>query len=208
LNENINNKIRAVIFDLGRVLVNVDLTKSIFRQSSKYKNMTDKQIMETLFKKPSVYTDLAEGRISGQKFYEKMCGQLGLDLSYEEFVEKWCSIFEPMAGMDKLVSELSEKYKLGLLSDIGPIHWNYLINEMAVLKAFKKPVLSYKTGILKPDAEAYRIAAKSVGCRMNECLFIDDRAINVQGAEKAGMAALQFESAAKLKMDLKKIGLV
>ncbi len=202
----IEKDIRAVIFDLGRVLVKVDLTKGLFRQFTNYKNKNDLEIMEQLFGE-SLYPSLASGKITGQDFYEALRKEAELDLPYEEFAKEWCSIFGPMPGMRKLVLELSEKFKLGLLSDIGPIHWDYLYKEFPILLAFKNPVLSFKTGLMKPESGAYKMAAESVESDVENCLFIDDREINVQGAEDAGMSGLRFFSTEQLILDLKSLGL-
>jgi len=47
-----------------------------------------------------------------------------------------------------------------------------------------------------------------VGKKPINCLFIDDRLVNVDGARKAGMQALRFEGVEKLEKDLKQLGVM
>lgn len=50
-----------------------------------------------------------------------------------------------------------------------------------------------KLGVLKPDPQAFRVAADALGEDPRRCLFVDDLAANLDGARRAGMAAELFE---------------
>ena len=194
-------EIKAIIFDLGRVLVKVDLSKGVFRHVEALRRGSDVEIMERLFR-DDLYRDFARGMMPFQQFYASQCRHLNLKLDYQEFKRQWCEVLEPMPGMEQLVKELSRTYKIGLLSDIGPIHWNYASKKMSVFQYITHPVLSFQSAVLKPDKRAYELAARAVGQPLSRCLFIDDREENVQGAIVAGMHALQFLSLAQLREEL------
>ena len=49
------------------------------------------------------------------------------------------------------------------------------------------------TKILKPDPRAYAFVTDGLGLAADECVFVDDQAKNVHGAEAAGMSAVQFD---------------
>ncbi|RRO13826.1 HAD family hydrolase [Saccharopolyspora rhizosphaerae] len=51
-------------------------------------------------------------------------------------------------------------------------------------------VLSGVVGFAKPEAEIYRIAARRIGVRPEECVFVDDLRRNVEGAVAAGMVGI------------------
>lgn len=53
--------------------------------------------------------------------------------------------------------------------------------------------VSCRTGLRKPDPEAYRSALQVLGCEPRACLFVDDRADNCEAARDAGMTAIRFE---------------
>ncbi len=57
-------------------------------------------------------------------------------------------------------------------------------------------------GLRKPDPRIYRIAMDLTQRQPDECVFVDDRPLNVDGARRTGMRAIRFESAAQLRRDL------
>lgn len=52
---------------------------------------------------------------------------------------------------------------------------------------FDAVVLSGEVGLRKPDSEIYRMTSKLLGKEPEECVFVDDLKVNVEGAEKVGM---------------------
>ncbi len=189
---------------MGRVLVDVDLTKGIFKYTLSGETPSEKEVLDSLMK-DSFYQDYACGRFPAEKFQQEFCRHLNLDMDFETFKKEWNNVFKPIPGMGELVRQVSRNYNIGLLSDIGPLHWEHLYETLPVLKEFSNPVLSYKIGCLKPDNKTYLLAADSTGTAPENCLFIDDREINVQGAAKTGMKALLFEGPAKLRQELQKM---
>jgi len=60
--------------------------------------------------------------------------------------------------------------------------------------------------IRKPDEAIYRLALEVTQRRPEECLFIDDRALNLECARQMGMRTIHFENATQLKQDLQANG--
>jgi putative hydrolase of the HAD superfamily len=60
--------------------------------------------------------------------------------------------------------------------------------------------------IRKPDEAIYRLALEVTQRRAEECLFIDDRALNLECARQMGMRTIHFENAAQLRQDLQANG--
>ena len=56
--------------------------------------------------------------------------------------------------------------------------------------------------IRKPDEAIYRLALEVTQRRPEECLFIDDRGLNLECARQMGMRTIHFENAAQLRQDL------
>ncbi len=202
-----NNKIKAVIFDIGRVLVEVNLTQGIFKFLNMEKDATDLKILNELLN-DHAFIDFSKGKISPQAFYNDFVEKANLNIPYEEFVYHWQNIFKPIKGMAELTDAVSREYEIGILSDIDILHWQRLKNELSIFKKVKKPTLSFEVGYMKPQREIYEIAAENVGQCPENCLFIDDREVNVKGAVDAGMKAVQFKGKDKLRKDLKKVGVI
>ncbi len=202
-----NNEIKAVIFDLGRVLVKVDFARGLFKYAHPSPNADDLTLLDKLFKN-ELFIKYNTGKIDTKQMYQSAKDQFDIQLEYDVFIEKWCDIFEPMEGMESVVREIQGKYPIGLLSDIDPAHWNYLKKNYPLLDVFENPTLSFETGILKPAVEVYKIAAKNIGFDPENCFFIDDRPQNIEGAVKAGMRGVIFTGVEKLRTDLQKAGIL
>ncbi len=199
--------IRAVIFDLGRVLVDVRFN----RESLTFFGVKDddgdmEKILTAAFSNP-LFRDYNMGRISTEAFYQAYCQQHRLQLDFETFKEKWCSVFAPIEGMENLFVRIKTHYSVGLLSDTDPLHWQYCRQHFPFLQSIKHPTLSYEIGALKPAPVCYLKAAENTGFAPDQCLFIDDRPINVQGAQRVGMAGIVFENALQLENALRRYGL-
>ena len=71
----------------------------------------------------------------------------------------------------------------------------------AVLEVFGDIVVSGEVGLVKPDPAIYRLALERFGLSPGSCVFVDDRAVNVDGARAVGMRAVRFTDAATLRTD-------
>lgn len=198
---------KAIIFDLGRVLVDVDLTRGIFRYLKQTAPDEDRRLMENLFAQSS-FRKYIRGQMSPEEFFSYFKPYLNKALSFEEFKREWCNVFKPMPGIDRLVATLGKRYRLGLLSDIGPLHWAHLKETLPVLNYFPKPLLSFETGCIKPEPRCFQLAAESVAAQPHHCLFIDDRDVNVAGAREFGMSAIQFKDVPQLREQLQALGIL
>lgn len=104
---------------------------------------------------------------------------------------------------DYIRSVLKPNYKLGILSNTGANRLHELLQPEQI-ELFDAIILSYEHGIIKPEPEAYRLAADRLGVGVEECVFIDDQEKHCIGARNAGMKAIRFESADQLKRELEK----
>lgn len=185
------SKIEAVIFDLGRVLIDVQF-EHLFK-SAEDKIRAKYSTMDAVLANP-VFVEHSTGKIDSTLFYRKLTQQLGLELDAHRFFNEWCSIFSPITPMLELMQTLNKKMPVGLLSDTDPVHWAFICEHWPEVKEIKNPVLSYEIGVMKPNFACYKKAALAVKKTLENCLFIDDRLVNVQGAQQAGMQSFQHVS--------------
>ncbi|WP_432729198.1 HAD-IA family hydrolase [Variovorax sp. W6] len=61
------------------------------------------------------------------------------------------------------------------------------------MSAFDVVVDATHTGILKPDARAYRQCIEQLGLSADACVFVDDQLRNIAGAERVGMRTVHFD---------------
>lgn len=107
----------------------------------------------------------------------------------------------PNEQLFRYISELKNDYKLGILSNVAG---NYLVEIFTPeqLALFDIITLSYETGFIKPEREAFTLAAEQLGVTVAECVFVDDQERNVKGAKAAGMRAIRYDDVKSFRQQL------
>ncbi len=199
--------IKAIIFDLGRVIVPFDFSRG-YTTLEPLCGISAADIPKRIGT-----TDLVlrfeRGEIKPRDFVREFSEGLGVELPYEHFCEIWCSIFLPDTLIpESLLAALRRNYRLLLLSNTNAIHFKMIRKAYPLIRQFDTLVLSYEVGAMKPSPLIYQKAIEEAGCRPAECFFTDDIIEYVEGARKAGMDAVQFQSAGQIEEELKKRGVV
>ncbi len=202
-------KINTVIFDLGRVLLTLDWRGENFGRLMRAFGIMPEKAFDKYWFRPEVRQHMT-GEISSREFYEIARASMldGHNYDYEQFVEGWNDLFHPVPGMERLFDEVARRHQVGILSDTDPLHWHRALEILPWLKKVEKPTLSYEVKVLKPHPEMYMAAAANCGRPRDECLFIDDRQENVDGARMTGMPGLLFMNPEKLRKDLVGLGVL
>ncbi len=73
------------------------------------------------------------------------------------------------------------------------IVWHCTKKEMPFLK-YMDVLSSCDVKQLKPEADIYQTLLDKFGLKAEECVFIDDRPVNCEGAQKAGIHTICFKS--------------
>jgi putative hydrolase of the HAD superfamily len=158
-----DNKIKAIVFDLGNVLVDFDHMIAA-RRISRFTNMQTEEIFSLFF--DSQLTCLFEkGKISASDFFSQIKSHLKLNLNYEEFLPIWNEIFFLTPNNLKiyhLARKFKEKYTTVLLSNVNTLHFEYLKKNFSLFDPFHKIFLSYELHLRKPDHLIYEEVLKSL----------------------------------------------
>ena len=62
--------------------------------------------------------------------------------------------------------------------------------------------------LVKPDARIFDLLLKRIGRRAEECVYIDDSAVNAATADRLGFIAIRFESPQQLAVELDRLGVL
>lgn len=197
---------KALIFDLGKVLVPFDFERAYTRMGplcgypvSEIRRRTGATGLVVL---------LETGQISSRDFVSELSKALEVPLDYEQFREIWSCIFFPETLLsDSFLSGLKKRYPLVLLSNTNEMHFESLERNYPLLRHFEKRALSHEVGAAKPDPRIYLRAVELAGCDARECFFTDDIPEYVEAARKLGIDAVQFRSAEQLERDLAERGI-
>lgn len=203
------NKIKAVIFDLGNVLIGFDHRIGV-KKILKHTHKSTREIYDLFF--DSVFTrEFEKGKISCGEFFAKVRDMLELQIGYEEFLPIWNEIFFAKPEMERFVASLNSGRKLVLLSNVNQLHYEYLT--AAFPSAFglfspDKIIPSFRTGFMKPDREIYALALSAAGVSKEEAVYVDDRADLIAAASGYGIPSIQFKNIEQLKRDFLDLGIV
>ncbi len=199
--------IRAVLFDLGNVLVNFDAVKAA-KRFSKEGEVPLWKVWLHFFTSPveKAYTC---GKISSREFYLHSKKALGTSMDYRTFCRVWNGIFWKNPGMEPLLKTLRLKYRLYLISNTNELHFKYIRKKYrGLLRPFHKLFPSHEVGYRKPDPRIYRKVLRTIKLRAHETVFIDDVPAFVKGARSVGMNAIRFRHPKQLRRDLEKLGVM
>lgn len=201
-------RIRAVIFDLGGVVVHWK-EDTVYRKAAK--------IIRTPFSKVKKYGDheldaLCLGKITENEFWRRLLKRLGVhDHVLHRLDRLWYREYSRGSrlnrGVMNLVTKLRRHYVIGVISNLS-IKYDIVNRKKNRYKHLQHLVLSYKVGLLKPDPRIYRLAARKVRCRPQDCLFIDDKLVNVKGARRAWMNVVHYRNITQLKREMKRYGIL
>ena len=193
--------IKTVIFDLGGVIVPFDIKRGYARLAPLCGLAVD-EIPKRL-RSTDLVTRFERGRISSAEFVEELSRILKLSVSYEEFRGIWNCIFLPGTLVpESMLTGLRERYRLLLLSNTNELHYSMVEAHYPLVRHFHHRILSYEVGAIKPSPKIYEEAIARAGCRPEECFFTDDILPYVEGARRAGIDAVQFQSVAQLETEL------
>lgn len=177
--------------DMGNVLVRFDPELFMDRYSltgedrKLIRNEVFRSVEWTMLDRGVIDEEIAEQRILP-------CLPERLHDAARGLIEKWDDPIVPVEGMLELLQALKAKgYRLYLLSNAAtrqPIYWA----RAEASKLMDGALISAEVKLLKPDPQIYRTFLHKFALRPEECVFIDDTPINVEGALHENMAGIVF----------------
>lgn len=179
------------IFDLGNVIVDIDFNRVLGAWSnfSRVPLATLKQS----FTMGEAFHQHERGEISDEVFAEKLCHEMPLSLSYEQFSHGWQAVFvgirpEVIAIMHKL---REQGHRVVILSNTNRLHTTFWPEEYPEVKAAADKIyLSQEMGMRKPEARIYQAVLQAEGFSAADAVFFDDNVDNIEGANQAGITSI------------------
>jgi FMN phosphatase YigB (HAD superfamily) len=200
--------IRAIIFDIGRVLVRVDIRKAQLGLSAGL-SLTPEELWSAIEKDP-LWRDWQEGRMSARDWHLHLYKRLGMSLDFGQFTRVWNSALDPSPiHSDGLFECLAKSYRLGLLSNTDPLHVAHLEATYSFFRYFAKPVRTYScsVGASKPDPLIFREALRACKVRAEQSIYIDDIPAFTDAARALGYTGIHFRAPEQLYQELEAHGI-
>ena len=195
--------IKAVLFDLGNVLVDFDhriATVKLLPFCGKNK----REICDFFLDSPLISL-FEEGKITPEEFFLRIQQSIRLKLDYEDFVTIWNEIFffsRKNQAVYELARHLKTNCKIALLSNTNILHFNYLKKSFPVWDIFDQMFLSFELKLKKPDPLIYKKVLEELNLPPEAVFYTDDREDFVRQAQLEGIRAVVFSGISQLKNDL------
>lgn len=184
--------IKNLIFDLGGVIMTIDQNEALRR----FKELGVADIERRLdpYTQTGIFGDVEEGKITADEFRAELSRIVGRELSFDDCRYGWLGYRKevPRRNLDALKRLRGEGYRLILLSNTNPFMMSWALTkdfdggEGSLENYFDALYLSYRLGVMKPDARFFQAVIENEHILPEESLFVDDGARNVETARKLG----------------------
>lgn len=183
---------RVVVFDYGEVL---SMSQSEHDKAA---------LVDTARSEPEVFwpvywrhrDDLDHGVVSVPDYWERVARDLGLEFGPAQLQQLWAVDFRSWISVEPGSIEVLDDLHAGgtrmaLLSNAG-FDFGDAFRRAPFARYFERVFVSAELGMIKPDPEIYRHVARELGIDPTAMVFIDNKKVNVEGAEQIGVTGHVF----------------
>ncbi|MBR0091629.1 MAG: HAD family phosphatase [Lachnospiraceae bacterium] len=184
--------IKNIIFDMGSVLIRFD--RNLFIERLGIADPADNELLLREVFLSLEWGRMDRGSLTDEEAFRSMCKRLPERLhdAAHRLVFFWDRPILEIDGMYELVGELKEKgYGIYLLSNASYRQHDYW-ERIPAGKFFDGKLVSCDVHLVKPQPEIYRAMLEKFSLKAEECFFIDDVPMNIEGAFCCGIAGAVF----------------
>ncbi|GAB3900318.1 HAD family phosphatase [Larkinella knui] len=196
--------IKNIIFDLGDVIIPIDLRAPI-RNFAVLSGLSEEEV-ESLWREHGLTTQYETGLIDDAAFRQHVRDLLknrsdAPDRWADEVIDTaWNTVLLdlPVERVER-IRQLHGQYRLFLLSNTSSIHIakvNTIFTELgqpSLEALFERVYYSYEVKLAKPSPEIYQHVLTTSGLKPEETLFLDDNPHNIRAAAELGIHAVQVQ---------------
>jgi len=199
--------IKAVAFDLGKVLVEFDYGIAGRKIAARAK-MAAAELGQFLVHVPLII-QYETGQLSSEQFFQEVRAASGFLGDMEEFASLFADIFTPIEPMVQLQSALRRHgLPTYIFSNTNELAIRFIRRNFPFFRNFDGYILSYEHGAMKPDAKLYEVVEERSRCRGAEILYLDDRPENIEAGAARGWQVILQESPEKSREAVQKMGIL
>lgn len=192
-------KYNTIIFDFGKVLVDYDFGPAI----RKYIPTVELQReFASVFCSDEFINACDLGIKTVPELMQELVEEHPIFIPYIRNLKLTVGDFIPgeISGMRELLTELKEKG----IRLLGLTNWSASVYDIIaaypeMFSLLDGRMISSEEHLIKPDVRIFQRLIEKFNLNPAECLFVDDKAVNIEGAIKAGLNGHQFISAENLR---------
>ena len=199
--------VKAVVFDLGKVLVDFDYLIAARRFAARAR-MSALELMSFMVTSP-LFVRLEKGLLTTEQFYHEVCAATGFSGSIAEFTNFFADIFFPIEPMVELHAALRQRgTPTYVFSNTNDLAISHIRRNFPFYSSFDGYILSYEHGLMKPEAGIYEIVEQVTRRRDTEILYLDDRPENIAAGAARGWQVILQESPEKSRAAVERLDLL
>lgn len=199
----LQNSIRAVIFDYGEVLCHRPTPAEMARLAGFF-NVEVAAFRELWDRNRGPFD---RGDLTAQAYWTLLARDAGVVINSDQLKQiceldltMWSNINPRMIAWANQLH--SGGIKIGLLSNMHPDMVTHCRKNFRWLEHFDHTTFSGDVRLIKPDPAIYQHALHGLGAAAAETFFLDDREANVIAARALGINAIRFHSIEQLRHEL------
>lgn len=196
--------IKNLIFDFGKVLVDYDFISFCeyhipdIERRIKFMDIFCTQQMQDVFDYEMIPVD--------DLMHEQIKEHPEFEYEISLFFDKYSEVVTgEVPGMRELLIKFkAQGYKLYGLTNWCSKVYN-TINQFDIFKLLDGYVISSEEHVIKPGPEIYQRLLSKFDLKASECLFTDDKLVNIEGGRRVGIEGIVFQSAEQYESQMVKI---
>jgi FMN phosphatase YigB (HAD superfamily) len=187
----------AIVFDLGNVLLPIDLDKTYVAFASFSSLYTAAEIKQITLAE-SLWVPYESGLLSDVEFENLLINRFQLVCNTDQFRSAFNALLLPIdEALVKYIRELGLIFPLYLLSNTSSLHSKLFLNlaypNYHLFEVFKQVHLSFEMGMVKPNTMIYKQLIDVNQLHDHQIVFFDDNLLNVEAAGKLGWQAFLID---------------
>ena len=119
---------------------------------------------------------------------------IGFQGDLEKIEKEYLDTIQLNDGFLDFITDIKKQYKLAIISNDSSRWSKYLREKFDINKFFDAISISGDLKIQKPDERIFQLTVDQLGCKVQDCFYIDDREGNLEAAGKMGMNTVLFNS--------------
>lgn len=179
------------IFDLGNVIVDIDFNRVLGVWSDL--GRVPLATLQSRFHMGENFEQHERGEISDEQFAARLCEELDVALSFEQFAAGWQAVFVGVRPeVVEVMQQLREQgHRVVILSNTNRLHYSYWPSQYPqIQQAADKLYQSQDMGMRKPEPAIYQQLLQQEGVTADQALFFDDNQANIEAARALGITSI------------------
>lgn len=195
--------IKNIIFDLGNVVIDLDIEATT--QDFKFLYGPDYEEVMSDLEERNVFKKYETGSISTQTFLNELASYDD-NISLIEVQNAWNAMLLDIPEENyKILTKTKENYRTFCLSNTNKLHIDFINKQLKAEKGlsnlngfFEKVYLSHEIGKRKPNEDIFQLVLDANNLKAEETLFIDDTEKHLKAAENLGIQILHMDEDMRL----------